>query len=1707
MVVAPVIYIYISANSGSTWTRQTSAGSAYWSSVASSADGNKLSAAIGVYSWPSYAIYTYSVPNPQLSVDILSPLASSTLSIWSPYVSWGTATECYYSYDNFVSTSTSNCSLIGNDIQKPVSFGTSTLYIKGINAQGTVAIKQSTFKYNLGVIITSPTGNVGSWSPSVNWNVNNVATDTLSCYYSYDNFISTSTAVCDLGGNDIVAPSDGTSTLYAKVIDQGNNIGTTNTTFDLSTWTQKTSDVARTWQSVASSADGNKLVAVVRGGYIYISTDSGNTWVQKTSDALRDWRSVASSADGTKLAAVSYGDYMYISTDSGETWSTSTSAGLRTWYSVASSADGVKLVASASGYIYTSIDSGNTWIERSSAGSRNWYSVSSSADGVKLVAVAASGYIYTSIDSGLTWVQKIYDATRTWQAAVSSTDGTKLAAVVNGGYIYISTDSGNTWATSTSSGSRNWRSITSSADGTKLAAVVGGTAPGYIYTSIDSGNTWTSRMSAVAYDWTSISSDASGDKLAAVSNYGYIYTSTSANPQFDIDLLTPVESSSIYIWSPYVSWGTATECYYSYDNFVSTSTANCSLIGNDIQKPSPLFGTSTLYVRGIDAYGNVITKESTFRYDLGITIISPVGTIYSWSPDINWNVNNVATSTLACYYSYDNFQSTSTADCNLGGSDMPIPVDGPGTLYLKVVDQGGNVSMLNTSFTLMGTWIRHISSGSFMWSSIDSSADGVRLVATVGGSAFNAGYIYTSTDFGDTWATSTSSGSRNWRSITSSADGTRLAAVASGGYIYTSTDSGNTWVQKTFDATRNWRSITSSADGTKLAAVAVGGYIYTSTNSGNTWVQKTSDAARDWRSITSSADGTKLAAVDYSGPSYTGGYIHTSVDGGNTWTTKGGSSGLRYWYSITSDASGTKLAAIVANGYIYTSIDGGQNWIENTSAGSRQWRSITSSADGTILDAVAGVNNYVYRSINSGNTWEQNTSAGTRYWQSITSSADGSRLAATVSSLSSPTIRDYIYTSSPSSSLQLSVDILTPTASTTVNSFRPFVSFGTAVSCSYSWNGIDWNTLNCANNGTDISRPASLGTSTLYVKGTDINNVTVSKQSTFSYSYYIWCGTMDSDWSTVGNWYTDDACSAPTGAVPTGTIDAYVVGSSSPIINTNTWIMPAIIDTTGLIGSALDSGVIFTGTSSNSAYVTGNATFAGSTTNNAIINGNANFIGASRNTGTITGSATFNTSYFTSAVGGTLTIPTGSSWTGTVGGTVYGSDNAPITNYVFNGDASNLSTINGNATFNNTSPFTIGTVNGTVTLNGFSQILSGVNNVTNFFKQLISGVRDTLYFTSGSTLNISGLTTILGSDASNLLTIRTTSPNAPANIGINGTSDLNYLRIKDIYNTGSSLDLSSRTVYDDGGNSGFTFKPNSTPSQRSGGIALTYTPPVYVPPVTPPTGGDDTTDGGKTTKDKSKSEGSSGGSFFKKLGKVDLDKLSLANLPSVTFSGLSSGSSLGTSKFVNPLADLLKLQPVTGFNPLPKVSWLEGISKFLNSSLPQSLVTLGNSVPSIKKELTIAGIKNGYDLYTMKESPINTPTLSQLSKDKTKQPTNLIFVSVDNKETPTKLSIDKKGRAYQILTVAPNSTIDINVKSTDKTLPEIVFDNNEVQSKKDKNGNVKVSLNAPVDQGTRALTVGNLKLEIRVVKSEAPAQPKVEKKLSPIVKMWSWFGK
>lgn len=288
--------------------------------------------------------------------------------------------------------------------------------------------------------------------------------------------------------------------------------------------------------ALACSADGVKLVAAVAGNPgIYCSTNAGQSWLASGAPS-NSWTSVASSADGNQLIASAaiivdptrggdHGDLIYISTNSGASWRP-TSAQSNQWSSVASSGDGKTLVAAAAynnratsrGLIYVSTNSGTNW-RASDAPADRWYSVACSADGTRQVAGGTG--IFTSTNSGSTWQSNniAWDfpagASPMWYSVASSADGSTLLAIrllttysTAGSVdrVYVSTNYGTTWAsTDFPRGAGGY--VATSGNGDTLIVSMG-----YIYTSTNSGVTWSqNNVPGQTYGW--IASSADGNRL------------------------------------------------------------------------------------------------------------------------------------------------------------------------------------------------------------------------------------------------------------------------------------------------------------------------------------------------------------------------------------------------------------------------------------------------------------------------------------------------------------------------------------------------------------------------------------------------------------------------------------------------------------------------------------------------------------------------------------------------------------------------------------------------------------------------------------------------------------------------------------------------------------------------------------------------------------------------------------------------------------------------------------------------------------------------------------------------------------------------------------------------------------------------------------------------------------------------------------------
>jgi hypothetical protein len=293
-------------------------------------------------------------------------------------------------------------------------------------------------------------------------------------------------------------------------------------------------DASGSWQSISSSADGNRLaVADNSGGGIWTSSDSGTNWTQTIAPSqTAEWQSITSSSDGTKLAAVdNAGGGIWISRNAGSTWVQTTAPTTSSWNSIASSADFTRLAAvDNAGGIWTSANSGSNWIQTTAPSSSSWFAISSSANGAKLAAVDNEGNgIWISSNYGTNWTQSLAPTAPNWASISSSADGTKMAAVDDGGGVWVSSNSGTNWTLTIAPTNGTWFSIASSTNGMKLAAVVNG---GALWTSSNFGTTWaqisgpSAALQSVisAADWACIASSGDGTKLAAGEQDGPIWT-------------------------------------------------------------------------------------------------------------------------------------------------------------------------------------------------------------------------------------------------------------------------------------------------------------------------------------------------------------------------------------------------------------------------------------------------------------------------------------------------------------------------------------------------------------------------------------------------------------------------------------------------------------------------------------------------------------------------------------------------------------------------------------------------------------------------------------------------------------------------------------------------------------------------------------------------------------------------------------------------------------------------------------------------------------------------------------------------------------------------------------------------------------------------------------------------------------------------------
>jgi len=160
------------------------------------------------------------------------------------------------------------------------------------------------------------------------------------------------------------------------------------------------------------SKDGTHILT--GGSLLYHTSDYGSTWsrasygTQGDQFHYRKWSDAAVSGTGDKQVAVVYGGALWVSSDGGASWMEHDEVPLLPWAAVAIDDDGSKMIAVAdTGEIWHSTNGGDNWeeIPNPAPPVSEWTDISMSDDGeyIALIADNEPGEVWLSTNGGASW--------------------------------------------------------------------------------------------------------------------------------------------------------------------------------------------------------------------------------------------------------------------------------------------------------------------------------------------------------------------------------------------------------------------------------------------------------------------------------------------------------------------------------------------------------------------------------------------------------------------------------------------------------------------------------------------------------------------------------------------------------------------------------------------------------------------------------------------------------------------------------------------------------------------------------------------------------------------------------------------------------------------------------------------------------------------------------------------------------------------------------------------------------------------------------------------------------------------------------------------------------------------------------------------------------------------------------------------------------
>lgn len=199
---------------------------------------------------------------------------------------------------------------------------------------------------------------------------------------------------CAISGDASIMLATDADTLY-KSTDHGTN------------WT--TVNPGGTGQFGGSCAnDDGSVLAVARGGSLWVSVNGGTSWVSRGAAGGTTTR-VKMSDDGSVIVWGYPGSTdIHVSTDYGATWTTYSQPVLHTGvHGITCNSDGSSIAAGGGYRLVISHDGGATWTERRPVGDTNhiWAGLTMSADGKTITAFNYDTKGYRSFDGGENWTE------------------------------------------------------------------------------------------------------------------------------------------------------------------------------------------------------------------------------------------------------------------------------------------------------------------------------------------------------------------------------------------------------------------------------------------------------------------------------------------------------------------------------------------------------------------------------------------------------------------------------------------------------------------------------------------------------------------------------------------------------------------------------------------------------------------------------------------------------------------------------------------------------------------------------------------------------------------------------------------------------------------------------------------------------------------------------------------------------------------------------------------------------------------------------------------------------------------------------------------------------------------------------------------------------------------------------------------------------